>query len=139
MHLHKLNSKFSSMLHIQLHYTEPIPFSALITHSRAELPLKVAPFCFTRNILSARPGLNDTATYPNYIRTFLQQDPAYPSPPQLPRQRPLSKQLTSFIPPVFTTIFAQNFKGGSHKVGGKRIQQSKCIFSSRYSICLKCI
>lgn len=97
------------------------------------MALTVAPFCFTRSILPARVGPNDTATYPNYTRTLLQQDPAYPSAPGLPHQasqRPLSEQLTCFISPVSTTIFAQPSKGGSHKVGKKKTAHKANVFSA---------
>lgn len=44
---------------------------------------------------------------PTQITQELSYSRTYPSPPQLPHQRLLSKQLTSFVSPVSTTTFAR--------------------------------
>lgn len=89
-----------------------------------ELPLIVTPFSFTRNILSARPSLNDTATYPNYTRIFLQQEST----------QVLHNSFTKGV--VKGVLLKQNWHLSYHQFPLLFLHR---IFSSRYSICLKCI
>ena len=109
MHLHKLNIKFSSILRIQPYCMEPVPFptpyNSLQLNWLSQLHLSASQ----RTSCQQEPALMTQLPTQITQELFLQQEPAYPSAPGLPRQaseRPLSEQLARFISPVSTTIFA---------------------------------
>lgn len=145
MHLHKRNVKFSSMLHIQPHYMEPIPFS---THNSLQLNWLSQLHLSALQWISCRQETALMTQLPTQITqelSYRRTQPTQVLHNSLSRQaKGLSEQLRCFISPVPTTIFAQPSKGDSHKVGKTKKTpntkcQRKCIFSSRYSICLECV